>query len=114
MSAVYFVLLTIIAAPFIGARAHEVVAPSGLTISYSGLKSPGGLSCCSNTDCAPAEVTFDGERLLIRRRPEYGFDDDWEPVRDAATLPISLDGGWHMCRMPSDSKARCIIRPPEM
>jgi hypothetical protein len=99
------------------AAAHQITTPAGVIVDYSGLSSPAtGSSCCNKMDCAPAEVTFDGgEGLLIRRLDGYPivWDDPWFQVDHDVILPLSLDGGWHMCKLPRDSGPRCIIRPPD-
>jgi hypothetical protein len=99
------------------AASHQIATPAGVTVDYGGLFAPAtGASCCNRMDCAPAEVTFDGESgLLIRRLDGYPtvWGDPWFPVDPTVILPLSLDGGWHMCKLPRDSGPRCIIRPPD-
>lgn len=99
------------------AAAHQITTPVGVTVDYSGLSSPAtGDSCCNKMDCAPAEVSFDGEKgLLIRRLDGYPtvWGDPWFQVNADVILPVSLDGGWHMCKLPRDPGPRCIIRPPD-
>lgn len=99
------------------AAAHQIVTPAGVMVDYSGLSSPAtGMSCCNKMDCAPAEVIFDGgDGLLIRRLDGYPtvWDDPWYQVDHDVILPFSLDGGWHMCKLPRDPEPRCIIRPPD-
>ena len=62
------------------------------------------------------ERVVDGrEGLLIRRLDGYPtlWGDPWFQVNDDVILPFSLDGRWHMCKLPRDPEPRCIIRPPD-
>ena len=102
------------------AAAHQITTPAGITVDYSGLLSPAtGVSCCNRMDCAPAEVTFDGGERAVdpaARRLSDRLGRPVVPGRPRVILPFSLDGGWHMCKLPRDpgrgaSFARLTHRP---
>lgn len=64
------------------------------------------IGCCSNRDCAPAEVTWlpDGriEAKTIHGTAVFDLNQQIRP---------STDGQWHACIVPSSNKGRCLYGP---
>jgi hypothetical protein len=93
------------------AAAHEGMDP--LAVWYRSLTTADGKSCCSMSDCGPAEARIKESRWEVLIQP-YEGGARWVEVPDRAVLRReNPDGRPIVCRTPNGF-IRCFVPPADI